>query len=966
MLETRAVSSGCGDLHLSVQLAGTPQQLGWLIGRCYATPYPLPGFTGLHMLGADLALIGGYTTVFTLLIIAGWWRFEAHVLRRCWWVIALPAAAAVADLIEDLLLYSVVIKGGDGKLTYRNPVLAQWFLVTAAWTKWMLLFASACALVMALAVLLVRFRQNFPPARVGEDLDGLDVSRHTNDPGLWVDLRRVVETPAATDEERAQIDPELATPNPEGPPPAPSPTSNGVVGVCLSGGGIRAMSFALGVLQTLDDAPTEVGATTVESPLRKARYLSAVSGGSWAATAWTLQKLTQRNTNAADTVIAALQADAPSGYQRHKYMMNGRGGVLGPLWWVLLCAFVNLSGIAAIVYLVSWPLGYFQTFCAVSAPAPDSALRCGTGGEHDVNNLRFLESSAALAVLGLIVLIICGFGYRRRARKWPLGAVLLVLAGFTLFYLIALRWVFVHAANGTLTATTLGVLGSAMGASGVITVGGGIWKVLGAPLTKQVSERVGRLLPKLLGLVLLLGVLAWALVAMYFAAIGSLKPWTWLAAAGWIISTLLLFSPNWPTLHNIYSARLRRSFDPSAGQPFQMPISNTDPEERHSVASSSVTWGDLADMTRTQRAPDNIVPELILCCAQQRHGLAPGGLRADTFTISPHWVRQGHRSLPNAEYLKRAKPEKWRARLNRIDVEHVSSWMATSGAAVASAMGRSSLGTTNALMAAINADLGVWLPNLRLVQSHPDYVFRRPTFGHLGKEIFGLYGTHDRYVFITDGGHWDNLGIVELLRRRCDEIYCVDASADPPYSFATLRQALTLASLELEQDLDVDFTKVLTYLKPENDDDILPRTNVTTFEIELADCTAPPLDGDHPRPRRRVTIHYLKLQASQDMGINLRRYAIADPKFPRYSTAQQLLTPQQFANLVEAGKEAGTKLMKRRAAAEAARERSTRSDQSPSGIAQQPTREATMSGPGIRSFFVTLNDRWRAARTPSA
>jgi hypothetical protein len=806
--------------------------------------------------------------------------------------------------------------------------MAQWFLLTVAWVKWMLLFASVGALVMALAVLLVRFSQAFPPVRVGEAddlIDGAALSRHTADPSVRTDLRRAVETPAATGQAQAKLDPELATHRIGMPPGAPPQEDEGVVGVCLSGGGIRATSFALGVLQALDDPPVEGVAAATTSPLRSARYLSAVSGGSWAACAWTLQKLNQKDTNAADTVIAALEADAPAGYQRQKYLMNGRGGVLGPLWWVLLCSFVNLSGIAAVVYLVAWPLGYFETFCAVSSNSLGPSEHCGTAmPAPDVDHLRFLEPGVVLTTVGLLTLIACGFGYRTWARKWTVGAAGLALAGFTLLYLIALPWLFHHLATGTLSVATLG---SAIGASGFVAVAGGVWKVLGGPLVKHVSGRIGRLIPKLLGVVLVLGVIAWALVVMDRAATEAWGFASWIFAAVWVITSLIFFSPNWPTLHDIYSNRLRRSFDPSADQPF----SPLEPPRR----GSGVTWDELAINTRTQNTPDNVVPELIVCCAQQRHGLAPGGLRADTFTISPHWVRQGHRSVPARHYLARARTVKWRAKLNRVDLEHVSAWMATSGAAVASAMGRSSLGSTNALLAAINADLGVWLPNLRLVQSHPDYVFRRPTFGHLGKEIFGLYGTHDRYVFITDGGHWDNLGLVELLRRRCDEIYCIDSSADPAYSFDTLRQSLTLASLELEecQDIQVDLAEVLRDLKPRNDDDGLPRTNVATFEITLSHCAAP-ADGEQDRMCRRVTIHYLKLQASQDMGINLRRHAIADPKFPRYSTAQQLLTPQQFANLVEAGKEAGNKLMSQLTAVRATAARQARAEQRRRGFSQ--------------------------------
>jgi hypothetical protein len=47
------------------------------------------------------------------------------------------------------------------------------------------------------------------------------------------------------------------------------------------------------------------------------------------------------------------------------------------------------------------------------------------------------------------------------------------------------------------------------------------------------------------------------------------------------------------------------------------------------------------------------------------------------------------------------------------------------------------------------------------------------------------------------------------------------------------------------------------------------------------------------------------------MSAELKRWAIADPKFPHYSTLSQLLTDTQFNNLVELGRIAGADLLRR-------------------------------------------------------
>jgi hypothetical protein len=358
-------------------------------------------------------------------------------------------------------------------------------------------------------------------------------------------------------------------------------------------------------------------------------------------------------------------------------------------------------------------------------------------------------------------------------------------------------------------------------------------------------------------------------------------------------------SPNWPTLHNIFSNRLRRSFD-AVAHPF--PDGTGDPDLK------SGTWADLKTTSRPENGAS--VPELILCCAQQRNGIASGGQRAETFTISPTFVRQGRRAVDTATYLEAAGSVK-RLWWNEFrDIADVSSWLATTGAAFSSAMGRMSLGTTNAFLAAVNADLGIWLPNVRVLQeadkAHPHrqqtgptdtVLFPRPRFGYLFKEILGWYSSRDdRFVFITDGGHWDNLGLVELLRRDCDIIYCIDASADQPGTFTTLRQALALASLELTEfsQCRVDVDKYVRDMLPTAH--YLPQAIAATLSV--------PRTGRAP-----VTVHYTKLQAIEDMGHRLRRYALADPKFPMYSTLRQFLSPLQFRNLVELGVVAGNALV---------------------------------------------------------
>ena len=143
-------------------------------------------------------------------------------------------------------------------------------------------------------------------------------------------------------------------------------------------------------------------------------------------------------------------------------------------------------------------------------------------------------------------------------------------------------------------------------------------------------------------------------------------------------------------------------------------------------------------------------------------------------------------------------------------------------------------------------------------------------------------------MFVADGGQWENLGLVELLRRRCQTIVCIDASGDTPGTFRTLLQAIDLAGTELggQARIEVD----LSDLRPRPE--ALPKTAVASWPIVYADRAAP------------GRLLYAKAQVSADADLELQRFAKSDRKFPHYSTAKQNLTDVQFRALVSLGSQA--------------------------------------------------------------
>ncbi|MEZ5234805.1 MAG: hypothetical protein R2749_19190 [Acidimicrobiales bacterium] len=201
-------------------------------------------------------------------------------------------------------------------------------------------------------------------------------------------------------------------------------------------------------------------------------------------------------------------------------------------------------------------------------------------------------------------------------------------------------------------------------------------------------------------------------------------------------------------------------------------------------------------------------PQLVVCAAANLSdaGKVPPGRRSVSFTFSSTEV-----GGPQVGYLATTDLERVLSPARQRDVTMVAA-MAISGAAVSPAMGKLGVGPLGRLFAVLNLRLGVWLP-------HPEWVRRlieveaptgrwvdRPGWPYFVREVLGRFRFADRYLYVSDGGHWENLGLVELLRRGCTDLYCVSAAGDGPTSFGTIAEAIGLAREELGVEIEIELS----------------------------------------------------------------------------------------------------------------------------------------------------------------
>ena len=102
------------------------------------------------------------------------------------------------------------------------------------------------------------------------------------------------------------------------------------------------------------------------------------------------------------------------------------------------------------------------------------------------------------------------------------------------------------------------------------------------------------------------------------------------------------------------------------------------------------------------------------------------------------------------------------------------------------------------IMTLFNVRLGVWLPNPS--KATPDELrLARPrnSLMALIDEMLGKTTDDSQAIYLSDGGHFENLGLYEMFRRRCSSIVVVDAGADEACSMFDLGNAIRKAEIDL-------------------------------------------------------------------------------------------------------------------------------------------------------------------------
>lgn len=660
--------------------------------------------------------------------------------------------------------------------------------------------------------------------------------------------------------------------------PAEAPTER--IGICVSGGGMRAASVALGALRELDRPDGER-----PSVFRRARWLSAVSGGAQVAGGWRISRgrtvsLAPLPDDVHDGLFAETHPWATTVRRRRRFLANGVWSSLGGVINLVVRSIGVLGGLFAATYLIGWFAGHavrtraMHSWFPFSSPLLERRLAFG-----DLFPLRIAVPGAVWLCVGVMVLLASmtrqNPDARARARSI---AMPLVAVGIT--FVVLMVGIPAALIDGPSLLRRLPVArGADEGALmvAVVALAGVVVSIVAVVRSrrKTTALRLGAVFLALT-LVMVGGKVATAIAYRGGGLWGSWPigasyrlPIAFVAFA-WLV-VLDCIAAHRRSLAGLYRKRLAATFAVAGEAPF---ADADEPEWPAYVGAGG--------------------PELIVAATALSSARTFSGVRAHAVTYRPDRITLFDRTDGTSAAVATGTypvgswwdghPSRWT----------VSRAMALTSGALASTMGQASLDSTQSLLVALDLRLGMWVPNPRFVEWFADpNTAPRVHLGYLAKELFGRYDpTQDAFVYVTDGGHRDNLGLVELLRERPDVVCCIDASADPPGSFRTLREAIELASVELDVDIEID----LRNLRSGHAE--TPRDCATVGSIAYPTS----MGGGTGR------LLYGRYQLSDAAPADLVRYGAAHPRFPTSTAAEQRRSDDEHLQLVALGEHVGARI----------------------------------------------------------
>jgi hypothetical protein len=226
--------------------------------------------------------------------------------------------------------------------------------------------------------------------------------------------------------------------------------------------------------------------------------------------------------------------------------------------------------------------------------------------------------------------------------------------------------------------------------------------------------------------------------------------------------------------------------------------------------------------------------------------------------------------------------------------------MAISGSAVSPAMTDNFVLKT--LMFVSNMRLGQWVEQPDKIRIRPKPLYPR-LLTCLWQALISE-NPHPPFLFLSDGGHYDNLGLEALLDRRLETIICIDAGYDPEGRFIDLLKAVRRSRF-------IDGVRIQTPDAGELSFEQCAglKGSVAKAHFFRADITYPDSKIGVSGDNTHGTLYYVKPTFSMDESAELINYRDENPDFPHDPTLDQFYDERRFESYRSLGWHIGEKLL---------------------------------------------------------
>jgi hypothetical protein len=207
-----------------------------------------------------------------------------------------------------------------------------------------------------------------------------------------------------------------------------------------------------------------------------------------------------------------------------------------------------------------------------------------------------------------------------------------------------------------------------------------------------------------------------------------------------------------------------------------------------------------------------------------------------------------------------------------------------SGAAASPNMGYHSSPLLTLVMTLFNARLGWWLGNPKAKER----VWKRPG-PRLGVRAFidealGLTDDTNDWIYLSDGGHFENLGLYEMVLRRCSLIVVCDAGADPSYTYEDVGNAVRKVRIDL--GIPIEFEKPSMPMSPAGE---------PSEKFSGSHCAIGHIHYGAVDPGAKAgTLIYIKASMNGNEPADVKQYAALELEFPHQPTLDQFFDETQF------------------------------------------------------------------------